>query len=89
MNINLQIERLIIDGLNLAPGHGARVKATVETELSRLLTARGLPQGLQNGAVLPNVRPASIQVSAGSNPLSMGRQIARAVYGSISGGFGK
>lgn len=89
MNIDLKIERLIIDGLNLAPGHGARVKTTVETELSRLLTARGLPQGLQNGAALPDVRPASIQVSADSNPSCMGRQIARAVYGSIGKGIGK
>lgn len=83
MNINLTIERLILDGLNIGPGHGAAVKTAVETELSRLLTQGGVAPSLQSGGAFPNVRARSIQVSAENNPTQLGKQIAQTVYGGI------
>ena len=83
MNINLHIERLILDGLPLAPAQSAQVRSAVETELRCLLTAGGLHAGLQSGIALPSVRADALQLNADSHPTQIGRQIAQAVYGGI------
>ena len=41
MNINLHIERLILDGLPIEPRQRAQVQAAVEAELARLLRPAG------------------------------------------------
>jgi hypothetical protein len=84
VNINLTIERLILDGLNIEPSHGALVKTAVEAELSRLLTQAGLAPGLRSGGVFPRVRAHSIQVSPGDKPTQVGRHIARAIYKGVN-----
>ncbi|HTZ40408.1 MAG TPA: hypothetical protein VMB77_09630 [Syntrophales bacterium] len=83
MNINLHIERLVLDGLNVGSGQGALVKAAVEVELSRLLTEGGLAPGLQSGTSLPNIRTNPIRISGDINPSALGERIAGAVYGGI------
>ena len=83
MNINLQIERLILDGLPITRGQSPLVQAAIETELSRLLAERGLASSLQSGGAMPNVRADSIQLTRESKPSQIGRQIAQAVHGSI------
>lgn len=83
MNINLHIERLILDGLPLAHAQGPLVQAAVEAELSRLLSAGGLHSSLQSGIAVPSVRADAVSLNTGSNPQQIGQQIARAVYGGI------
>jgi hypothetical protein len=83
VNIHLHIERLILDGLPVGPGQGARVQAAVEGELARLLAGGGLAPGLQAGGALPGVSAPSIQLAPGSSPAQMGVQIAQSVYGGI------
>jgi hypothetical protein len=83
MNINLHIERLILDGLPIANGQGPLVQAAVEAELGRLLGAEGLHPSLQSGIAVPSVRADAVSLNAGSNPTQIGQQIARAVYGGI------
>ena len=84
MNINVYIERLILDGINMGPGQGAKVKAAVEAELSRLLAEGGVESGLLSGGAFPNMPSRPIQVSEEIQPNRLGRQIARTVYGSIA-----
>ena len=84
MNINLHIERLVLDGLPIARHEGPLVQAAVEAELSRLLTAQGLSPALSNGGALPAVRGDSIQLASGSSPAQLGTQIAQSVYGGLS-----
>jgi hypothetical protein len=81
MNINFHIERLILDGLPITRHQGPFVQAAVETELSRLLTERGLASSWQSGGAVPSVRAGGIQLTTESNPMQMGTQIAQAVYG--------
>lgn len=83
MNVHVYIERLILDGISLDPGEGARVKVAVEGELSRLLRSGSLASSLQSSGALPSVRAASIQVSGDGNTSQLGKQIARSVYGGI------
>lgn len=85
MNINVSIERLILEGIALPHSQRPIVQAAVETELARLLTADGLASLLMTGGTLPVIPGRSIQLSSDGNPGMLGQQIARAVYGGIGG----
>lgn len=83
MNINVHIERLILDGLPIGYGQRPLVQAAVEAELARLLADDGLSPELLAGGALPSVRTGSIQLANEGTTIQLGRQIAQAVYGGI------
>lgn len=83
MNINLHIDRLVLDGLELAPEHRSLLQAAVESELSRLLTERGLSSSLARGIAVPRMSARDMQITGVSSPTELGRQIAQSVYGGI------
>jgi hypothetical protein len=83
MNINLHIERLVMDGVPLAPGGCVLLQAAVEAELTRLLASGGLSDALQLGGAIYNLRTAGIQLGSDGSPAGLGEQIAGAVYGGI------
>lgn len=83
MNINLHIDRLVLDGLPIEHRDGPLVKAAVEVELGRLLTAKGLANSLLSGGATPSVPAPGIQVPHDPNPARLGQQIGRAVYRGI------
>ena len=83
MNINLHIERLILDDVNLALGQGHLLQASVETELTRLLAEGGLAWQLRGGGALPRIASPAIQLNSGHGTVELGEQIAGAVYGGI------
>ena len=84
MNINLHIDRLVLDGISLSPGDRPLLQAAVEGELTRLLASGdGLSDALQSGGALYNVRTTGIQLANDGNPARLGAQIAGAVYGGI------
>ncbi len=85
MNINIQIERLILDGLPISHSQRPLLQASVEAELALLLAADGVAPNLQAGGALPYVPGGSIQLASDGNPKTLGQQIARAVYGGIGG----
>ena len=83
MNINLHIERLVLDGLDIAPERRQILQAAVEQELSRLLTERGLSPGLAQGVAVPRLSASAMQLNSTSSPTELGQQIAQSVYGGI------
>ena len=83
MNINLHIERLILDGLPFETRDRAMLQSAVETELARLLTENNVASNWQNGGAVPSVRADAIQLTTQSNPAQIGRQIAGSIYGGI------
>ena len=74
MNIEVHIERLVLDGLPLTASQGRAVQAALEGELARLLRTRGA-DALSAGAV-PCLKVGSIQLAPGGQPAGVGRQIA-------------
>jgi len=84
MNINLHIERLVLDGLAVEPQQQAALKAALEAELAGALAQNGIASGLQGGGSLAAVRTAAINVGERNEPAQLGQQIAQAVYGGIS-----
>jgi len=85
MNINVSIERLILNGLSLPHSQRPLVQTAVEAELARLLAADGLASHLQSGGVLPHLKGGNIQLTYHSDPNMLGQQIAQAVYSGIGG----
>jgi hypothetical protein len=83
MNINLHIERLILDGLPVDRNQGPLIQAAVEAELTRLLAQNGMATDLQIGGAVPQLGANTIQLAPGNNPRQMGTQIAQSVYDGI------
>ena len=84
MNIELHIERLILDGLQVEPRNRATLQAAVEAELTRLLTTGGLRPELLSGAAVQSIRGREIQVTNQMPAAQIGNQIAHAVAGGIA-----
>jgi hypothetical protein len=81
MNVNLHIERLVLDGIALSPRERAMLGTAVTSELTRLITESGLPANLPAGGIVPSIPAGSIQLGSDNNPSLLGQQIAWAVYG--------
>ncbi len=83
MNINLHIERLILDGLPFESRQRAALQAEIELELARLLTENGIAANWQSGGGVSSVRADAIQLTAESSSAEISRQIAGSIYRGI------
>jgi hypothetical protein len=83
MNINLYIERLVLNGFDIPTHQRPALQAAMTAELTRLLTEGGLQPGLTLGGVMAFVRGNNIQMNPGGNPEHLGQQIAGAVFGGL------
>ena len=83
MNINLHIERLMLDGFDIAPEQRTALQIAVEGELSRLLTERGFSPSLAQGTSVPRLSAQDMQLTSAKSPTELGQQIAQSVYGGI------
>jgi hypothetical protein len=82
MNIELHIDRLVLDGIDIPRGHGEQLRAGVSAELARLLRDGGLADTVVHGGAVARVRAPSARLSA-SGPDQLGRQLAGAIYDGI------
>jgi len=83
MNINVHIERLVLDGISISANQRPLLQAAIESELTRLLATNGLAPHLLSGGAMPHAPAGSMQLAADSKPTHLGQQIAQAVYGGI------
>lgn len=83
MNINLHIEKLVLEGIDLRPAQRQHLQDALETELGRLLAQGGIPGELAAGGALPSLRANGFEMSSGRDPVQLGQQIARSVYGGL------
>jgi hypothetical protein len=81
MDVNLHIERLVLDGITLSVRERAVLGTAVTTELTRLITESGLPSNIPTGGIVPSIPAGSIQLGHDNSPALLGQQIAQAVYG--------
>jgi hypothetical protein len=83
MKIHVNIERLILDGIDIPAGQRPLLQAAVETELARLLSEGGLHPSLLSGGSMPGLRVNAIEWSGENDLAQLGQQIARSVYSGI------
>jgi hypothetical protein len=84
MNIDLHIERLILDGLPVTRAQGPLIQVAIESELARLLGVEGLSANLRSGGAIQSLTGGSVRLASDRNPVRLGQQIARAVHGGVS-----
>jgi hypothetical protein len=88
MNINLHIERLMLDGLSVASGEAALVQAAVEAELGRLLTSNLFASA--SSFAEARVAGGEIHLRPGASARDLGVEIGRSVFASLTPyGFGQ
>lgn len=85
MNINLHIERLVVDGLPLEQRQGPLLRAAVQQELTHLLADGHLVAQLGAGGASAFVNGGSMPLTERPSPGRLGEQIAAAVYGGLGG----
>ena len=84
MRINVQIDRLVVDGIDLDRRQRPLMQAAFERELSRLLVQDGLSSELSSGVALRSLNAPSIRVAnANNSPDAFGQQVAQAVFKGI------
>jgi hypothetical protein len=81
--IRLHIERLVLDGVDVASSDSSKVRAAMEHELSRLIADHGLSPEMRTGGTMPSVKGGDIRLQPGAAPAKLGRQVAAGVYGGI------
>jgi len=84
MNIDLHIERLVLDGVALPPGAAGPMGAALEAELQRLLTERGIASGLARGGAIVRVSAPEADLTAARDPAGIGRAVAKAIHGGLT-----
>lgn len=83
MDIQVHIERLVVDEALIGNGDRDALQVAVTTELTQLLAAQGLGEAWRAGGAAPYVRGGTIQPTAGQDPARLGQQVAQAIYGGI------
>jgi hypothetical protein len=83
LRISIQIERLVVDGIDLQRSQRPWLQAAFEQELMRLLVQKGLHQDLASGVAVPRLNAPAIEVHPKTKPQVLGQQIAQAVHRGI------
>ncbi len=87
MRIMLHIDRLVVDGIDIAAADRPRLAAAVEGELGRLFaTGGGVHPALAGGTSLPSVQAPPMDAVPAGDTSALGASIARAVHGGIGNG---
>ena len=80
--INLNIDRITLDGISFSLGERHQFRSALEVELARLVSEKGLSPTLSQGIAVPSLPSTDIQ-GMNPTPTGLGQQIARAIYESI------
>jgi hypothetical protein len=87
VNVDVRIERLVLEGLPLDPPERLLLQTAVEAELARLL-ADGAPQmGFGSGGAVPHLSTGPGLVRLDQHPRRLGAGIGQAIYGSLSAAY--
>jgi hypothetical protein len=83
MNVVLRIERVVLDGIEVAPSSESRLQTAMEGELRRLIAAEGTSPLFANGGDMASVRGSEVVVGERTAPAALGRSVAQAVHAGL------
>jgi hypothetical protein len=83
VNIQLHIERLVLDGLPISRYEGVLMRGVVERELGRLVGGGALISHLASATAVPMLSGGVISLAGDSRPQRLGTQIAAAIHSGI------
>jgi hypothetical protein len=79
--INLHIERIILDGIDLAPSDYHVLQTALQAELTRLLSNGSITDDLIGAGTVPHINAGTLTVTENSTPAEIGTLLAQTVYG--------
>lgn len=85
MNVNLHIERLVLDGLDLPPRERLRLERAFRSELAQLLGSGHGRASSWSSAREQSTRVQTVRLPSASDGTSVGRRVAHAVHDAIGG----
>jgi hypothetical protein len=85
-NVNVHVERLVLDGLDLDPGEHNVLQLAVEHRIAELLRMGVATRCLRPVSTLGSDLGTSIRIGGGAASASVGPALATAVYRAITSG---
>lgn len=83
MDVTINIERLVLDGISITYQEQPLLQASIETELGRLIRDGGFGRGLNADCAMDSLSAGDIDLVDEKNHIDLGVQIARAVYSGL------
>ncbi|HVW61053.1 MAG TPA: hypothetical protein VHC48_13480 [Puia sp.] len=80
---DIQIDRIVIEGMVLTSFQRQQLRMSLEEELGRLFEGKGIPGNMRN--IRGKVTGAPIELGEKAAPVQLGKQVAASVYSSLSG----
>jgi hypothetical protein len=78
VNVELRIEELVLHGF--PPGNHDRIGESVERELTRLFTERGVPPSLARDGEVGSLGTGAFEMDPGLGAEAIGAQVAHSLY---------
>jgi hypothetical protein len=82
-DVSVQIERLILDGINLTPHEQSLFRTALETELARRFASEEIAAELRLEGTVPSLFSSIIHIRHGLPPSGLGKQVGSAVFGAL------
>lgn len=83
MNINLRIDKIVLDGVPLSPSQRETLREAIEQELVSLATQAGSSVGILESRTERRISGERITLR-NNDPHSAGTNIARSIYSALS-----
>jgi hypothetical protein len=83
MNLTVNIDSVVLEGVAFGYRDRMRLHAALQTELAQLLAADGLAASLVTGGTRTAMPGGLIAAGSEADPETLGKQIAQAVYQGI------
>lgn len=80
--IGIEIDRIILTNLNVAPERAEHIRALIEMELQRRLERGGLPEGLRNTDII-HIQKASMMLTKPQSDALLANDLAQRILQSL------
>jgi hypothetical protein len=84
VNIELVIERVVLENIDLGPAERQRVQAAIEQQLTAMVRAGGLHPDLLDGGAMPSLVAGEMTLPSGGGGDGLGARIATSVGAAIT-----
>jgi hypothetical protein len=83
MNLNVHIDRLVVDDGLFSPEETGSLRAAAQAELAALLATDGLAPEFLSGGMLSGLLGGTLDLSRRTGPAAAGQHLARAVFAGL------